>query len=141
MNQRILATALIASSALSAAPGCIFIATDRGDSTRLSAAEAAGTPEYSPSETIPGVRERYRDQLARLRPGMSTEEFRQALPGAVYVERRDTDRGTFDAYSLTVSERMRYRGSRYAFTHTDEAWFYFRDDQFVKWGKPREWPE
>lgn len=121
-------------------PGCIIVATDHPDGERLSAAEAANVKAYSKYEKLPTVRDRYADEFAQLRPGMSEEEFKGVFKTATFVQQKQTDQGTVNAYSVTINERARYTGSRYAFTQSDEVWFYFKDNQFVKWGRANEWP-
>jgi len=135
---------VLATSALSL-PGCIIVADnsgyERNPRNKVSWDEANKVQEVSSVSTLPTVREKYADALAKLQPGMSVDAFKAAIPAATFVEQRKADGGTQEAYSVVVREQYRYRGERYVYEHTDEAWFYFTNGGFSKWGKPARWPE
>jgi hypothetical protein len=134
------AIGLIASAAvLAALPGCILVATDR-HYYPASKKELEEVRQLERGDAPPTVRTIHQEQLSKLTPGTSIEAFKAAFPSALFVEQRDEDGHKLDAYSVKLSERYRVRGENVIQTSHDEAWFYFRDGQFVKWGEPKQWP-
>ncbi|MDX2118086.1 MAG: hypothetical protein SFY96_07890 [Planctomycetota bacterium] len=135
---------LLAASALTL-PGCIIVADnsgyERNPRNKVSWEEANKVQEISSVSTLPTVRDKYADALSRLQPGMSVDAFKAAIPAATFVEQRKTANGTQEAYSVVVRQQYRYRGERYVYDYSDEAWFYFSNGGFAKWGKPGQWPE
>src|SRR5204863_5960085 len=120
-------------------PGCILVATDR-HYYPASNKELAEVRQVEPAEAPPSVRSMHQDQLSKLAPGASVEAFKTAFPSALFVEQREDAGHKLDAYSVKLNERYHVRGENVIQTSHDEAWFYFRDGQFVKWGEPKQWP-
>lgn len=118
-------------------PGCIIVATSR-DGERLSRSEAECVQAIGPGETLPTVADRNAAGFAKLRAGMSLAEFKEAFPSAVFVKQYEESGKTMEVYSVTLRERLRHRDSRYAFTHTDQAWFEFHNGGLVGWSSKSE---
>jgi hypothetical protein len=134
------AIGLIASAAvLAAIPGCIIVATDRHyyPATKKELEEVR---QVQPGEAAPSVRTVHQEQLSKLTPGTSVEGFKSLFPQALFVEQHEEAGHKLDAYSVKLSERYHVRGESVIQTSYDEAWFYFRDGQYVKWGEPKQWP-
>jgi hypothetical protein len=109
----------------------------------LSSAEAKQVPEV-PTGGVPTIREKFSPELARMTPGMSVDEFKSVFKdAAAFMERRTSDAGVVtDAYNISLRQRYRYRwdGDYYAWTQSEEVWFYFKDGKLAKWGEARQWP-
>jgi hypothetical protein len=136
MKNAVVGTAL--AGLLAGMSGCIIVSTHR-DGERLSREEAECVPALAPGETLPSVESRHAESFAKLRPGMSVDEFKAAFPSAVFVKQQQVDGEPVDAYRVSINERLRYRSSRYAFTHSDSKWFYFRPSGLVYWGASNQW--
>jgi hypothetical protein len=106
---------------------------------RLSSDERRELPVVTSLADLPTVSTKYAGELSRLTPHTTLAEFRQIFPMATFVERRAAG-GACDAYSVRVCEKYRYRDESYGYVSRDEKWFYFKDDVFVKWGDPGQWP-
>ena len=131
----------VSALALATLPGCIIVATDRYDRPHhATKAELAAVRQIEASDRPPSIRSEYREQLTRLAPGMSVASFKEAFPQAIFVSEREDSGHKLDAYSVKVSEPYYRRGDDVIQTAHDEAWFYFKDSGFVKWGEPNEWP-
>jgi hypothetical protein len=124
---------------LLALPGCIIVATDRTYHVP-SKKELAAVRQVDATQPLPTFRSEYREELSKLAPGMSVEEFRGLFPQSVFVEQVSSEGQSTDAYSVKLNVPYRYRGGEVILTAQDEAWFYFRDGAFVKWGEPSQWP-
>jgi hypothetical protein len=134
-----LATLTAAALGLATLPGCILVATDRHyyPATKK---DLDSVRQVEPGGAAPSVRSDYKDQLAKLTPGISVDAFKAQFPSAVFVEQKEDAGHKIDAYSVKLEERYHVRGEGVIQTSHDEAWFYFRDGGFVKWGEPRQWP-
>src|SRR5262245_11067098 len=83
-----------------ALPGCIIVTSDK-HYRHATNAELETVRCVNPGEDVPSVRTTYRQELEKLHPGMSPDEFRAVLPAAVFVEERKDEGGrTLHAYSL-----------------------------------------
>jgi hypothetical protein len=134
------AIGLIASATvLAALPGCILVATDR-HYYPVSQKELEEVRQLERGDAPPTVRTVYQEQLSKLTPGTSIETFKAAFPSALFVEQRDDAGHKLDAYSVKLNERFRVRGENVIQMSHDEAWFYFKDGGYVKWGDPKQWP-
>ncbi|MBS0195406.1 MAG: hypothetical protein JSR77_01480 [Planctomycetes bacterium] len=136
------AVALLALAAIPA--GCVVAigndTADRcapGSKISLTAAEREELPVIESRSEIPTIREKYSEQLSTLGPNTTFEQFKQQFPQAQFVERKDN---STDAYSVELRQKYRYRTSSYGYLARDEAWFFFRNGTFVKWGSPHDWP-
>jgi hypothetical protein len=134
-----LVTLAVATLGLAALPGCILVATDHCQRSPTQA-ELDAVRQVEVSSSAPSIRTDYKEQLAKLTPGMSVDSFRAILPGALFVEQKQDGASKLDAYSLKLEEPYHVRGVSVIMTAKDEAWFYFRDGGFVKWGEPSKWP-
>lgn len=134
------AAGMVMAAMLAGMSGCIIVST-HSDGERLSREEALNVPALAPGEALPTVATRQSEGFAKLRPGMSVDEFRMAFPTAVFARTQSVNGESIDAYSVTIRERLRHNNSRYAFTHTDSAWFYFNQSGLVRWGKPNQWSD
>lgn len=135
--------------ALSTLPGCIaVIGNDGGDyhesagnrRIRLTSDERSTLPRVSSVADLPRVQSKYASELRGLSPETTLDQFKAAFPTARFVERREINGNTFDAYSVTVEEKFRYRSESYGYLARDEQWFYFKANHFVKTAEPNEWP-
>jgi hypothetical protein len=119
--------------------GCIIVSSDRHyyPATKK---ELEAVRQVDPGQGPPTVRTVYADQVGKLMPGMPVDSFKALFPTAVFVEQKDETGHKLDAYSVKLGEPYRVRGENCIQTSHDEAWFYFRDGQFVKWGEPKQWP-
>lgn len=108
---------------------------------KLSREEREELPCVQTTADLPTVRSEYASQLSQLGPTTSLTQFKGIFPDAKFVERRTGEHGDFDAYSVRVERKYRYRDESYGYMARDEKWFYFRDESFVKFGGPHEWPE
>ena len=131
-------------ASLACLSGCIILAkgSEWPRPPRLSSAEAQAVPEV-PTGGVPTIRERYAPELGRLAPGMTVEAFKEIFTEAAFMETRTSEAGkTTDAYNISLRQRYRYRwdGDYYAWTQSEEVWFYFRDGKLSKWGEARQWP-
>lgn len=124
---------------LATLPGCIIVATDRHyyPATKK---ELEAVRQVDQGGAAPSIRSDHKDQLARLSPGMSFDSFKAMFPDAVFVEQKEEAGHKLDAYSVKLEERYHVRGDNVILTSHDEAWFVFKDSQFVKWGEPNQWP-
>jgi hypothetical protein len=124
---------------LAALSGCIIVATDRHyyPATKK---ELEAVRQVEPGQSAPTVRGDHKDDLAKLTPGMSVESFKTLFPGSLFIEQRNEDGHKVDAYAVKVEEPYHVRGESVIQTSHDEAWFFFKDGQFVKWGEPKQWP-
>lgn len=115
-----------------------------GNSTsrvKLSSGERSTLPQVHTTADLPTVRSKYAEELGKLGPSTTLAQFKTMFPGAKFVERRESGGSKVDAYSVRVEEKFRYRDESYGYMARDEKWFYFKDEVFVKWSGPREWPE
>src|SRR5262245_46560854 len=134
------AVALIAVAAVvSTLSGCIIVATDRHyyPATKKELEEVR---QVQPGEAAPSVRTVHQEQISKLTPGTTVEGFKGLFPQALFVEQQETAGHKLDAYSVKLAERYHIRGENVIQTSHDEAWFYFKDGQYVKWGEPKQWP-
>jgi hypothetical protein len=134
-----LATLSLSAVVLAALPGCILVATDH-DHCPATKQQLEAVRQVEPTEGAPTVRTVYHDQISKLTPGMSIDAFKTSFPAALFVEQREDSGRKLDAYSIKLNEPYRVRGENVISTARDEAWFYFKDGQFVKWGEPKNWP-
>jgi hypothetical protein len=115
-----------------------------GNSTskvKLSHDERECLPKVQTTADLPTVRSTYADELSKLGPNTTLEQFQALFPQAKFVERREANGSKFDAYSIRVEKKFRYRDESYGYMARDEKWFFFRDGVFIKWSSPKEWPE
>jgi hypothetical protein len=143
---------LLGASAL-VLPGCVVAVGNRSDGyvidgegmharrVQLSPEERTTLPEVVSVADLPTVRSRYADDLSRLGPSTTVEEFQAMFPQARFVERRFPTNVAVDAYSVTLEEKFRYRGKSYGLAARDEMWFYFENEMLVKRGRREDWPE
>jgi hypothetical protein len=124
---------------LATIPGCIIVATDH-HGRPASKTELAAVQCVEPGQGPPNIRTAYRDQLSKLAPGMTQDQFREVLPDAVFIYQKEEDGHKLDAYSLKLAQPFYVRGEEVILTSHDEAWFYFKDGKFVRWGEPNQWP-
>lgn len=133
--------------------GCIFsirteessgaVTTD-GNTTskvKLSYEEREHLPLVQTTADLPTVRSKHAEALTKLGPSTTLDQFKALFPDAKFVERREAEGSKFDAYSVRVEEKFRYRDESYGYMARDEKWFYFRNDVFVKWSAPQQWPQ
>jgi hypothetical protein len=146
MNRpRALLAATLAAATLSSA-GCVVAIgnrPERDDAGRIKLAsdDAGRVPVVESALELPTFDEVHADALSRLTPDTTVEQFRQLFPDARFVERSSAYAEPVDAYSVVHKQTYRYDGERrYGYVKRDERWFYFGGGQFVKWGKPRDWP-
>jgi len=122
-------------------PGCIFVADiDDDGPRRATPAELAAAREVLSASDVRGVRDLHAAQLAALEPGTPVARFRESFPDAVFVESRQDGDARTDAYSVRTTDPYHLRGKRTVRVHEDEAWFFFRNDQLIKWGPANFWP-
>jgi hypothetical protein len=130
----------VTAAVLAALPGCIIVASDRhyypATKKELDAAR-----QVDPGAPTPSIRNDYKDQLAKLGPGSNVDAFKTQFPSAIFVEQKTIDGHNVDAYSVKMQEPYHVRGENCIQTAHDEAWFFFKDGQYVKWGEPNEWPK
>ena len=107
---------------------------------KLSREERESLPLVQTTADLPTVRSTYADELGKLGPSTTLDQFKALFPSARFVERRESDGSKFDAYSVRIEKKFRYRDESYGYMARDEKWFYFRNDVFVKWSGPNEWP-
>lgn len=107
---------------------------------KLSRDEREHLPLVQTLADLPTVRSRHAEELGKLGPSTTLDEFKALFPDAKFVERREAGGSRFDAYSVRVEEKFRYRDESYGYMARDEKWFYFRNEVFVKWSAPKEWP-
>jgi hypothetical protein len=124
--------------ALASLSGCIIVATDRTYHS-ASKKDLASVRQIDPTQGVPTIRSEYKEELSKLAPGMSVASFREIFPNALFVEQQ-ADAAPVDAYSVKLNIPYRFRDGSSIHTAQDEAWFYFRDGNFVKWGEPNQWP-
>ena len=105
----------------------------------LTGDERCSLPVVETTADLPTVRSRHAAQIARLTPTTTVQQFRELFPNATFVERR-TGADTFDAYSVRLEEKCRYRRESYGYIARDEKWFFFKNAVFVKWGERGDWP-
>src|SRR5690348_14060306 len=121
---------------LAVLPGCIIVATDHYEHPHhASKEELANIRQVEGTEGPPRLRREYHEQLSKLAPGMSPDAFRQVFPDAVFVSEKSDEGHKLDAYSVKLHALYYYRGEDIIRTAHDEAWFYFKDGAFVKWGE------
>ena len=128
---------------LAAASGCVVAigneATDYSSGkVALTPTERASVPTVQCKSELPTIRDKYSTQLAKLGPTTTVDEFKALFPEASFVERRGEP--PVDAYSLELQQKYRYANKSYGYIARDEAWFYFRNNVFVKWGSPHDFP-
>jgi hypothetical protein len=115
-----------------------------GNSTakvKLSREDRDTLPLVQTTADLPTIRSTYAQELGKLGPSTTLEQFRALFPGATFVERRDAAGTKLDAYAVRLEKKFRYRDESYGYMARDEKWFYFRDGLFMKWSGPKEWPE
>ena len=134
-----LATFSLTALTLAALPGCILVATDR-HYYPASKQELEACKQVDSADAAPTVRTVYHDEIAKLTPGMTIDAFKSSFTSALFVEQREDAGHKLDAYSVKLNEPYHVRGQSIILTSHDEAWFYFKDGQFVKWGEPKVWP-
>jgi len=122
---------------LATVPGCIFVA--KSDRSGRTYARNDLATQIEPGQPLPGVRERRRDDLARLSPGMSTDEFRRVFGDAVFIESRSVGTRQWQAFSVIHTELCQLAGAP-SISHRDEVWFFFEDGQYRGFGPARQWP-
>lgn len=100
-------------------------------------------------DEVTTIQEFYADRLARLRIGMSIDEFHSIMPEA-YVGGQN---GATTAYEVKRSAKYVTQdeiknqniqsgfGSPSARTEVQVLWFYFYSSKLVQWGLPKDWPE
>ena len=108
-----------------------------------------GARVISRASDLKSVETYYASSLAKLRPGMTTEEFRQIFPDA-YPSGQNGDLAEYE-----LSKEVKYVsqgdmalqniiwgvGSPRARTMRQCLWFYFRQGQLLSWGSSRGWPK
>ncbi len=134
----IVLTGLLGVVGAGALPGCIFVSKTERSGKAYARNELA--TQIEPGQSFPGVRERRRDDLAKLNPGIGLDEFRKAFPDAIFVESRVNGAQQWHAYSVTHEELCQLNGSTDTFSHKDEMWFFFQDGQYRGFGKAKNWP-
>lgn len=115
-----------------------------GNSTakvKLSRDERESLPLVQTTADLPTVRSTHAEALSKLGPSTTLDQFKAAFPTAKFVERRESGDSKFDAYSVRVEEKFRYRDESYGYMARDEKWFFFRNETFMKWSGPSEWPD
>lgn len=134
---------------LSTLPGCIaVIGNDGGEwhdhngsrRVRLTSEERETLPRITTVADLPRVETKYANELRQLTPETTLDQFKVAFPNARFVERRDVNGNTIDAYAVGVQEKFRYRSENYGYLAHDEQWFFFKGNRFVKTAEPNEWP-
>lgn len=60
------------------------------------------------------------------------------MPSAVVAGQNSIGGLRVDAYEVTHSHMY---DEWYGFTREERLWFFFQDQQLVKWGPPGSWPE
>jgi len=135
--------------ALITLPGCIaVIGNDGGDyheasgnrRIRLTSDERSTLPRVTSVADLPRVETKFAAELRQLNPDTTLDQFKAAFPTARFVERRELNGSTVDAYAVTVEEKYRYRSESYGYLARDEQWFFFRGNRFVKTAEPNQWP-
>ena len=134
-----LAALTVTALALAALPGCIIVANDHH--YPASKQELEAVRQVAPGAPAPTIRNDYKDQLAKLGPSSNVDAFKTQFPSAIFVEQKTIDGHSIDAYSVKLQEPYHVRGENCIQTAHDEAWFFFKDGQFVKWGEPNDWPK
>lgn len=144
LPRAVLASALAA--AVVSAAGCVVAIgnrPEREDSGRIKLAsdDASRVPVVESVLELPSFDDAYGSALSKLTPETTVEQFRELFPDARFVERSSAYAEPVDAYSVAHKQTYRYDGERrYGYVKRDERWFYFQAGEFVKWGKPRDWP-
>lgn len=133
----------LALAILSAAGGCVVaIGNEAVESpsgkVALTATERETLPTVQSKSELPTIREKYSSQLAQLGPTTTAAEFQALFPEARFVERQGEP--PVDAYSVELKQKYRFANKSYGYVARDEAWFYFKNNQFVKWGAPFSFP-
>jgi hypothetical protein len=91
---------------------------------------------YDCTPTAASIHQKYSEQLSRIDLGMGRDDFLAVLPGA-YVRGQNTIGGmVVTAFELEWRHTEDRLGSQIA----ERLWFYFHEDQLVKWGGPNDWP-
>ena len=103
-------------------------------------------PVVSLTSELPSIQEQYSHQLSQIKTGMNLQEFRQVFPEA----HRIAQDGKSTTYELVSTQSYVSRGdiarqnilwgfgSPSARTFTQSIYFYFVDDELVKWGDPKK---
>jgi hypothetical protein len=137
-------TGLLAGGAvgLAALSGCVVAIGNESEypsgKVALTATEKSSLPAVRSKSELPTIRDKYADQLAKLGPTTTVEEFKTLFPEAKFVERRGEP--PVDAYSVELVQKYRQANKTYGYVSRDESWFYFRNNVFVKWGAPHDFP-
>lgn len=82
----------------------------------------------------PYLEQRISRDLERLELGMSKEEVKEILPKVYLKGQRSIDGRAVEAYEFCDLDPFA-RGEE------EFLWFYFCDNQLVKWGKRDSWPD
>ncbi len=108
-----------------------------------------GAIVVSDPNEVPSVQERYRHRLGNIKIGMSLKEFRNTIPEA-YVAGQNMKTTAYelkDVQKYVTQQDIDTQNFLWGFgsprtrTKSRVLWFYFYNDQLVKWGQPQDWPE
>lgn len=98
---------------------------------------------------LPSVQAKYADRLGEIDIGMSLEEFKGVFPEA-YVGGQNRQTTAYEIVDIqkyvTQADMDRQNlvwgaGSPNPRSHKQILWFYFYQDQLVRWGRPQDWPD
>lgn len=82
------------------------------------------------------IAQKYSKQLQLLSPGISLNTFSKVMPNTYLKGQNVVDGLRIDAYELTWRHAEHMMGHRV----TERLWFYFHNNQLVRWGEPGDWP-
>jgi hypothetical protein len=78
----------------------------------------------------------YSSQLEDVRLGMSRGDFKKVMPNAKIRGQTYVGQRVIEAFEL----KHNYWSGVGGYLISDYMWFYFSNDQLVKWGRPNDWP-
>ena len=84
-----------------------------------------------------GIGQTYARQLDQVQIGMSKAEVRKILPGLHVRGQTSVEGETVEALELQHNHYADLAGPLVE----ERLWFYFHNDQLVKWGQPQDWPQ
>ncbi len=84
-----------------------------------------------------GINQKYARQLDRVELGMSKVEVRKLLPDLHARGQTNVGGEVVEALELQHNHWAGVGGPLVE----ERLWFYFHNDQLVKWGQPQDWPQ
>jgi hypothetical protein len=84
-----------------------------------------------------GINQKYARQLDHVELGMSKAEVRKLLPDLHARGQTSVEGEVIEAWELQHNHWDGVGGPLVE----ERLWFYFHNDQLVKWGQPQDWPQ